>query len=54
VYRKLILWWALMFLSIGWIIFYINAGTRSSSALLMPPLAVFSGLSAITLMVAPF
>ena len=24
-YRKLILWWAVAFLSIGWIVFYINA-----------------------------
>src|SRR5215470_12432574 len=24
-YRKLILWWALLFLSTGWIVFYINA-----------------------------
>jgi len=23
-YRKLILWWALAFLSIGWIVYYIN------------------------------
>ena len=27
-YRKLILWRALMFLSIGWIIFYINTITK--------------------------
>jgi hypothetical protein len=47
-YRKLILWWALVFLSIGWIVFYINTGTKNSSAVLSPPLILFSGLSAIT------
>ena len=47
-YRKLILWWALVFLSIGWIVFYINTVTRNSSAVLSPPLILFSGLSAIT------
>ena len=31
-YRKLILWWALVFLSIGWIVFYINAVTKNSAA----------------------
>jgi hypothetical protein len=31
-YRKLILWWALVFLSIGWIVFYINTGTENSAA----------------------
>jgi hypothetical protein len=47
-YRKLILWWALMLLSIGWIVFYINTGTKNSSAVLSPPVFLFSGLSAIT------
>jgi hypothetical protein len=47
-YRKLILWWALMFLSIGWIIFYINTIPRNSSAVSSPPLILFSGSSAIT------
>jgi hypothetical protein len=47
-YRKLILWWALVFLPIGWIIFYINTGTNNCSAVLSPPLILFSGLSAIT------
>jgi len=31
-YRKLFLWWALVSLCSGWIIFYINTITRSSSA----------------------
>jgi hypothetical protein len=47
-YRKLILWWALAFLSIGWIVFYINAGTINSSAVSLLPLILFSGLSAVT------
>ena len=36
-----------VFLSIGWILFYINAVTRNSSAVLSPPLIPFSGLSAV-------
>ena len=47
-YRKLILWWALVFLSIGWIVFYINTGPKNSSAVLSPPLILFSGLSVVT------
>jgi hypothetical protein len=49
-YRKLLLWWALVFLSIGWIVSYINTGTKNSSAVLSPPLILFSGLSAATLL----
>src|SRR5207253_6943345 len=37
-YRKLILWWALVFLSIGWIVFYIHTITKNSAAVLSPPL----------------
>jgi hypothetical protein len=47
-YRKLILWWALMFLSIGWIILYIKTITRDSPAVFSPPLILFSLLSAAT------
>src|SRR5215472_6996676 len=47
-YRKLILWWALLFLSIGWIVFYINTDTKNSSAVLSPPLTLFALLSAAT------
>jgi hypothetical protein len=47
-YRKLILWWALVFLSIGWIVFYINTITNNSAAVLSPPLARFAFLSAAT------
>jgi hypothetical protein len=45
-YRKLILWWALAFFSIGWIVFYINAATKNSDAVLSPPLTLFTLLSA--------
>src|SRR5437667_11378984 len=31
-YRKLTLWWVVVFLSIGWIVFYINTVPRNSSA----------------------
>jgi len=37
-----------VFLSIGWIVFYINAITRNSAAVLSPPLVLWSGLSAVT------
>ena len=47
-YRQLIPWSVVVFLSIGWILFYINAVTKNSAAILSPPLAVFSGLSAVT------
>ena len=47
-YRKLILWWLLAFLSIGWILFYTNAGTKNSAAVLSPPLTLFGLLSAAT------
>jgi len=47
-YRKLIRWWSLLFLSIGWIVFYINAITKNSAAILSPPLILFALLSAAT------
>ena len=47
-YRKLILWWALAFFSIGWIVFYINTSPKNSSAVLSPPLILFALLSAAT------
>ena len=47
-YRKLILWWALVFLSIGWIVIYINIGPKHSYAVLSTPLILFSRLSAAT------
>jgi len=42
------LWWALAFLSIGWIIFYINTITKNSAAVLSPPLTLFALLSVPT------
>ena len=49
VYRKLILWWALAFLSIGWIVFYVtNTITKNSAAILSSPLTLFALLSAAT------
>jgi hypothetical protein len=45
-YRKLIRWGLVVFLSIGWIVFYIN--TKNSAAVLSPPLTVFALLSAAT------
>jgi len=41
-YRKLILWWVLVFLGIGWILFYINTLTKNSAAILSAPLVLFS------------
>jgi hypothetical protein len=45
---QLILWWVLVFLSIGWIVFYINAVTKNSAAVFSPPLTLFALLSAAT------
>jgi len=47
-YRKLILWWALVFLSIGWIVFYTNTIAKNSVAVSSPPLTLFALLSAAT------
>jgi hypothetical protein len=47
-YRKLILWWALAFLSLGRIVFYINSVTKNSGAVLSPPLTFFALLSTAT------
>ncbi len=41
-YRKLILWWAVVSCSIGWIVIYINSFMKHSSAVLSPPLTGFS------------
>jgi hypothetical protein len=49
-YRKLTLWWALVFVSIGWIVFDISTDTGSSSAVLSSPLTLFALLSAATLL----
>ena len=47
-YQKLIRWSALAFLSIGWIVFYMNTGAKNSAAVLSPPLALFALSSAAT------
>jgi hypothetical protein len=47
-YRKLILWWAVAFLSIGWIVFYINTSAENPAAVLSLPLTLFALLSAGT------
>ena len=47
-YRKLILWSAVVFLSIGWLVFYINSITKNSAAVLSPPLNLFTLLCAAT------
>ena len=47
-YRKLTLWWVVVFLSIGWIVFYINTITKNSAAVSSPPLTLFALLSAAT------
>jgi hypothetical protein len=49
-YRKLILRWALMFLSIGWILFYINSFIKHSSAVLSPPLILFFRIAVVILL----
>jgi hypothetical protein len=41
---------ALVFLSIGWIVFYINTGAKNSAAVLSAPLILFSGISVVTLL----
>ena len=47
-YRKLVLWWAVVSFSIGWIVFYINSFLKHSPAVLSPPLILFWLLSAAT------
>ena len=52
-YRKLILWWALVFLSIGWIVLYIKHHiTKDFAAVLSPPLTLFALLSTATLLLS--
>jgi hypothetical protein len=44
-YAKFIGWSALVFLSVGWIVFYVNAITNNSSSVSSLPLTVFAVLS---------
>jgi hypothetical protein len=52
-YAKLFGWSALAFLSVGWIVFYVNTITNNSSSVSSLPLTVFAVLSA-SVFVAPF
>ena len=45
-YRKLFGWWLLVFLSVGWIVFYVNTITRNSATVSSMPLTIYSVLSA--------
>jgi len=45
-YRKLVGWSLLVFLSVGWIVFYVNAIAKDSSTVSSMPLTIYSVLSA--------
>ena len=45
-YLKLFGWSVLVFLSLGWIVFYVNTITKNSSTVSSMPLAIYSVLSA--------
>ena len=45
-YLKLFGWSALVFLSVGWIVFYVNTVTKNSPSVVSVPLTVYSLLSA--------
>ena len=48
-YRKLIRWWAVLFLSIDWIVFYVNTFViKNFPHVLSPPVTRFALLSAAT------
>lgn len=55
-YRKLFGWSVLVFLSVGWTVFYVNAITRNSATVSSMPLTIYSVLSACVfiLLVARF
>ena len=44
-YRNLFGWSALVFLSVGWIVFYVNTTMRNSSSISSVPLAIYTVLS---------
>jgi hypothetical protein len=46
-YRRLIFWWVLALLCVGWIVFYVNTVSRNSSVVLSTPLILFALFSAI-------
>jgi len=45
-YRKFFGWWLLIFLSVGWIVFYVNTITKNSPTVSSMPLTIYSVLSA--------
>ena len=45
-YRKLFGGWLLVFLSVGWIVFYVNTVTKNSPTVASMPLTIYSVLSA--------
>jgi len=45
-YLKVISWSALVFLCIGWLVFYVNTVTTNSSSVLSPPMTLFGQVSA--------
>ena len=53
-YLKLLRWSVLVFVSIGWIVFYVNTVTRSGSSVASVPLAIYAVLSACLFVVLSF
>jgi hypothetical protein len=45
-YLKLFGWSALVFLSVGWIVFYVNTITKNSSSVSSAPLTIYAAVSA--------
>src|SRR5437899_2111529 len=45
-YLKMVGWSVLLFVCVGWLIFYVNAVTTNSSTVSSPPLTVFALISA--------
>jgi len=45
-YRKIIFWSLLVFLCIGWIVFYVNTVTTNATTVISAPLTLFSLVSA--------
>src|SRR6266571_2491349 len=41
-YVKIIFWSALLFLCVGWLVFYVNTVTTNTSTVLSPPLTLFA------------
>src|SRR5882762_9642377 len=45
-YRKVVFWSGLVFLSLGWIVFYVNTVTTNATTLISAPLTIFGLVSA--------